>query len=181
MSTPELEVTRLARFLPTPVAVLTVRCPDGAVHGMTVGSLSSVSRTPALLQVCVAARNARHDLFVGADTVALSVLTATQDQVARDLAAPGGQQALQGWPRHAGLPVVPDCAGSVVATVVARIAAGDHTIVLVEVERIVELDPATVPLIHWRGRYARPEIGITAGPVGSVEHRRRPEHRSAAE
>ncbi|MFD9634488.1 flavin reductase family protein [Streptomyces violascens] len=114
-----------------PVAVVTVRAPDGVPCGMTVSSLCSVSLRPPLVLFCVAATASCHPVLRTARRWCVSVLAAGQEDVARRFAAKGEDRfAGPGLDIFGGLPAV---RGSLVRLLCAYeriVPAGDHSMVL---------------------------------------------------
>ncbi|MGW1868135.1 flavin reductase family protein [Streptomyces mauvecolor] len=114
-----------------PVAVVTVRDPDGVPYGMTVSSLCSLSLRPPLVLFCVAVTASCHPVLRTARRWCVSVLAAGQEDVARRFAAKGEDRfAGPGLDAFGGLPAV---RGSLVRLLCAHeriVPAGDHSMVL---------------------------------------------------
>ncbi|EFE72476.1 MULTISPECIES: flavin reductase family protein [Streptomyces] len=143
----------------TGVTVVTV----GGAHprGMTANSFTSVSLDPALVLLCVGNDALMNRVLAEADTFAVSVLGAGQEDVARHFAhrsrPPGAAQfdAVDWLPGEAG--GAPLIAGAVAHFECARWRAydgGDHTI---HIGRVLALDerPGGEPLIFHGGRFRR--------------------------
>ena len=90
------------RRLPTAVAVLATHSGP-TVHATTVGSTTSVSRTPPLVSVCLASGSRTLELVREAGTFALSFLAAGQTELAErfaDSGRPAGAGQFAGVPHR---------------------------------------------------------------------------------
>ncbi|MFE3183040.1 flavin reductase family protein [Streptomyces violascens] len=147
-----------------PVAVVTVRAPDGVPCGMTVSSLCSVSLRPPLVLFCVAATASCHPVLRTARRWCVSVLAAGQEDVARRFAAKGEDRfAGPGLDIFGGLPAVRGSLARLLCAYERIVPAGDHSMVI---GRVLEAQlpsgegslmssgghPADAPLVyHARG------------------------------
>jgi flavin reductase (DIM6/NTAB) family NADH-FMN oxidoreductase RutF len=125
----------------TGVTAVTARAGDGELAALTANSFTSVSLDPPLVLVCVGVGMSAFEPLSRADRMAIHVLTAGQEEVARRLATSGldGAGRLHGldWePDAAGTPVIADSAARIAGPIVERVAAGDHEIFLVGAETI---------------------------------------------
>ncbi|WP_438291240.1 flavin reductase family protein [Streptomyces sp. HUAS TT7] len=147
-----------------PVAVVTVRDPDGAPYGMTVSSLCSLSLRPPLVLFCVAATASCHPVLRTARRWCVSVLAAGQEDVARRFAAKGENRfAGPGLDAFGGLPAVRGSLARLLCANEHIIPAGDHSMVVGRVLEaqlpsgkgslvLSESQPADAPLVyHARG------------------------------
>jgi 3-hydroxy-9,10-secoandrosta-1,3,5(10)-triene-9,17-dione monooxygenase reductase component len=82
---PEL-LHAVLRRVPTAVGVVAAH-DDGAVHAATVSSITSVSRMPPLVSVCLSTRSRMLTLIRRAPTFSISVLAAKQSELADHFAA----------------------------------------------------------------------------------------------
>jgi flavin reductase (DIM6/NTAB) family NADH-FMN oxidoreductase RutF len=139
----------LMRFVPHPVAVLSVRT-DRDTMGVTVSSLVSLSLQPPLVGVSIGKQASVYELLRNAGAFSLSVLGGDQEDLARRFAS--GQPPLVHWtgvetvdglyaPRIAG------ALGWVEVRTLAEHDAGDHTFFIGAVES-VERGPATSALMY---------------------------------
>jgi flavin reductase (DIM6/NTAB) family NADH-FMN oxidoreductase RutF len=134
------------------VTIVTTRAAAGPV-GFTASAFSSVSLTPPLVLVCIAHTASAHDDVVAAVEFGVSVLGEGQGWIAE-------QFARHGVDRFAGVPLradraegVPLIDGALVHLECRRHAthlAGDHTILIGEVER-GSTQPGR-PLVHFARR-----------------------------
>jgi len=157
----------VSRWLITPVSVLTMRERTGMLHGVTVGSLSYLSRRPPLLTFCLTQQTRSHAAFLSARLVAASLLATGQEAVAAQLAGPRHLRFAGDWTDCAGLPVVAGAAVQMICEVRSRVKAGDHTVFLVEVLNIHHAVTTAPPLLYWGGAYVGVEMAGGARATGS--------------
>lgn len=122
----------LAR-VPTSVAVVTTVTRDQRPHGVTIGSLGSLSLDPQLVMFSVGRRGRSHEVFAEAKRFVVNVLGEDQEPLARRFATSridrfAGLPALTKGPH--GLPVVADALVTVVCTRYRVMRAGDHGIIV---------------------------------------------------
>jgi flavin reductase (DIM6/NTAB) family NADH-FMN oxidoreductase RutF len=143
------------RRFPAGVAVLTVDV-EGERLGLTVGSLVSLSLEPPLVGVAVSRQAAMHELLRRADSFALSLLAADQQDIAQHFAR--GVPPIALW--HgvatrlgaAGAPLLEGALGWLECRTVAEHGAGDHTLFVGEVLGAEQGAP-TAPLVHLDQAY----------------------------
>ena len=146
----------LSRFA-TGVCVMTA-VADGAPHGMTASSVTSVSLDPPLVLVCVDRSAVMAELVEVAGAFALTVLAADQRTLAdrfADPKRPAGQAQFTDVATvtaTTGAPVLEGGTGWVDARVWAIYGGGDHLIVVGEVVDLGE-GSSLAPLLHHRGSY----------------------------
>lgn len=118
----------------TSVCVVTTEI-DGARHGFTANSVTSVSMDPPLVLVCLAGSAECHDAFLASDTVAINVLAEDQASVSTVFATRGADKfgAATFLRGVTGSPVLQGATVTLEGTVHERTTAGDHTMILVEV------------------------------------------------
>ncbi|MEU0743901.1 flavin reductase family protein [Streptomyces sp. NPDC006134] len=143
----------------TGVTVVTV----GGAHprGMTANSFTSVSLDPALVLLCVGNDALMNRILAEADTFAVSVLGAGQEDVARHFAdrsrPPGAAQfdAVDWLPGEVcGAPLIAGAAAHFECARWRAYDGGDHT---VHVGRVLALEdlPGREPLVFHGGRFRR--------------------------
>jgi flavin reductase (DIM6/NTAB) family NADH-FMN oxidoreductase RutF len=144
----------------TGVAVLTVRDRE-VVHGSTVNSLTSVSLQPALLLVCLAGDGLTARLIRSARRFAVTILSVHQEPIARlmaDRQRPAGIGQFSGIAcrpgRITGAPLLDGGVAFAECTVARMLRAGDHEVVLAEVEDLA-IGARDAPLTFFGGRYGR--------------------------
>lgn len=149
---PALFRSVLGRFA-TGVTVVTARDADGRDHGMTVSAFSSVSLDPPLVLCCIEHEAAMHPVLERTETFAVNILSASQEALSRRFSERelerfdgiGYERAQDGAPLLDGVLAYLEC------RTVARHEAGDHTIVIGEVENAEAYGGA--PLLYYRGGY----------------------------
>lgn len=152
----------------TGVSVLTCRW-QGEAYAMTATSLASVSLSPPLVLVSIGKLARIYPAITQAGSWAASILGADQGDLGRRFAAPGRARETQfdgvgvGLAPSSGAPVLDGCLAWLDCRTVALHDAGDHTIVVGEVEhtgplsrvgdRIAE-SSAGGPLTYYRGAFS---------------------------
>ena len=121
---------------------------DGQLVGLAASSFTSVSVEPALVSLCIQHTSTTWPVLRGARRLGLSILSEGQSAAGRQLAAKGVE-------RFSGLEVhvtptdavlVHGASGWLECDVVNEVAAGDHTIVVLQVHA-VEAHPEIAPLV----------------------------------
>jgi flavin reductase (DIM6/NTAB) family NADH-FMN oxidoreductase RutF len=149
-------------------------------HAMTVSAFTSVSLDPPLVLFCAEKIARFHDAVLAEDSWAVSILAEDDEKTARWLATRGrpmdGQ--LDGVAHHpgpaTGAPLLDDALAVLECRTTAVHDAGDHSIVVGEVEAVAA-PPETAdrgPLLHYSGAYRRLKslpwtatVGRTTFPV----------------
>ncbi len=145
----------LGRFA-SGVTILTMRDRDGADHGMTATSFSSLSLDPPLILVCVNQAAAMFEALAQAQHVAVNILSAEQQGVAEAFALKDADR-FGGFSFQRGIGDVPVLVGALAhleCEVHARHKAGDHTII-VGLVQAASASEAGDPLIYYRSGYRR--------------------------
>jgi len=159
---------------PTGVTVVTVACPDGSMHGLTVNSFTSVSLDPMLVLVCLDETSRGVGLIERAGAFVVNVLSAGQQDISRWFAnrhRPADSTMFDGVPFEPGVtgcPVLADAAASFDCRLRQSHSAGDHLIVLGEVVALVHR-PLLEPLIFHAGTYK--SLEIESRPTGRTAAR----------
>lgn len=137
----------------TGVTVVAALDADGAPWGLTANAFASVSLTPRLVSVCVARRGRAFPVLAAASAFAITILAGDQRDVAlRFAGAAENRFAEQRWDAHpGGGPVLPDAAAWLDCAPHARVAAGDHEILIGRVVRFGRTPRA--PLAYCRGAF----------------------------
>ncbi len=134
------------------VVVVTARVGDED-HAMTANSFTSVSLDPQLVLFCVQRDSRFHDAIQAADGWVINLLSAEQAPAARWFAERGrplaGQMELVEYSRSDdGIAVLTGSIGHLGCTTEAIHPAGDHSIVVGKVHRIVFEDLSAPPLVY---------------------------------
>jgi 3-hydroxy-9,10-secoandrosta-1,3,5(10)-triene-9,17-dione monooxygenase reductase component len=138
--------------LPTGVAVITADA-DGPV-GLVVGSLTSVSMRPFLVSFCAQKTSRAWASIRDRAHFGVNVLAASQRHLGRALSRPPAERfdGIDWTPREHGLPQLTGSLAWMACRAHAVYEAGDHDLVLGEVEDLDVLSGED-PLVFLRGGY----------------------------
>ena len=147
---------RLMRRFPSGIAVVTLS-RDGEDLGVTVGSLVSLSLAPPLIGFSIGHDGSLHEPMCSAETFAISLLNAEQEDVARHFASKGRQttellQDIGVRPGDTGAPLLEGALGWLECRRAAQYEVGDHTLFVGEVVAL-DLGRAGRPLIYLGSLY----------------------------
>lgn len=139
---------------PTGVVVVCAISPDGEPCGMAVGSFGSVSLDPPLVSYMPARTSSSYRIIQQSPTFCVSILGADQDNICRAMATSGGDKfAGISWSKApSGAPIIDGSLAWLDCTTVTVHEAGDHYIVLGEVDHLSDVSPGA-PLVFLRGGY----------------------------
>ena len=148
------DLRALMRRFPAPVAVLTFEV-DGRRHGITVGSLVSLSLDPPLVGVSIGRDTSAHEPLRDADGFALSLLSGEQAAVAQHFARSVPPIAM--WERveaREGVrgPLLAGALAWIECRHWAEYDVGDHTFFVGEVQRL-EPGGEGAGLVYREGSY----------------------------
>jgi flavin reductase (DIM6/NTAB) family NADH-FMN oxidoreductase RutF len=138
------------------VAIVTA-CDGERVHGMTVSDFAGVSLSPPLVLVCADKKSNTLPLIESGRNFTVNLLAAGQEALSNRFASKEHE-----WTRFEGLrcdsgvtgaPHIPGALASLDCRVVALHDAGDHVIVVGEVE--AARTSGEEPLLYWSGSYRR--------------------------
>ena len=133
------------------VTVVTCRGPHGPL-GFTASSFTSVSLDPPLVLWCPSILSLRHDAFVSAHHFAIHVLAVHQTDLALRFAARADDFNGIAWRESdRGVPQFGDCLARLDCRHFAAHGAGDHTIVIGQIEQVTHRPGS--PLVFARGAY----------------------------
>lgn len=158
MGSGEITFRQLMRAVPTPVVVVTA-VSDGEARGITIGSFVSVCLEPPLVCFNVMHSSRMHPVLLASGRFAVSCLSESQAAVSARFAQPGltGAQQFDGIPVHrdaSDIPVIDGAYGWMSCRIESVSEAGDHSIVLGQVEEL-RAGEAAGPLLYWQGDYFR--------------------------
>jgi flavin reductase (DIM6/NTAB) family NADH-FMN oxidoreductase RutF len=144
----------LGRF-PSGVTVVTTTAADGADQGMTVSAFASVSLNPPLVLICIERTASAHDALTAAPGFIVNILSANQEQIARRFSIVDIDRFEGvGYSRSGGgYAVLDDVLGVIECSTFALHEAGDHTIIVGQVETANARSGS--PLLYYRGGYAQ--------------------------
>jgi len=147
------EFRRILGKFSSGITIATVLDADGACHGMTANSFTSVSLTPPLVLICVDHRaRIREHFRIGAH-FGINILSASQKSLS-DRFAGSGYDRFEGIAWHAGetgVPLLPDVLATLECARVDVVTAGDHDIVIGEVLHAGCREGE--PLVFYGGQY----------------------------
>ena len=146
----------LGRF-PSGVTVVTTKAADGSDQGMTVSAFCSVSLEPPLVLICIEKTASVYDALTSAPGFVVNILSARQEQIARRFSIVDIDRFEGvGFSRtQNGIAVLDDALGIIECNRSAQHDAGDHTIIVAEVEATRAENGS--PLMYYRGGYAQLE------------------------
>jgi flavin reductase ActVB len=137
------------------VTIATVVDAQGAPHGLTVSSFTSVSLDPPLVLICLGQVVTVIDLFREATHFGISILRDAQEFLSERFARKGEDRfdGLAWYSGPNGVPLIPGALAAMECAVEQRIPAGDHDIFIA---RMINAQVGEgQPLIHFRGCYHR--------------------------
>jgi flavin reductase (DIM6/NTAB) family NADH-FMN oxidoreductase RutF len=154
--TPDEFRSVLGRF-PSGVTVVTTKNGDGSDEGMTVSAFCSLSLSPPLVLICIEKNASAYRALINAPGFVVNILAASQEQIARRFAIVDIDRFEGvGYSRSQnGFPVLDDVLGVIECATFAMHDAGDHTILVGEVE--AARAQSGTPLLYYRGGYAQLE------------------------
>lgn len=147
----------LGRFA-SGVTVVTARDANGRDVGMTVSAFCSVSLVPPLVLICIDHTASSHAPLLDTSHFAVNILSADQEAISRRFASIDDAMRFDGvgYSRGAsGAALLDDSLAHIECRRVAEYPAGDHTVVIGEVEAAVAHSAS--PLLYYRGGYAQLE------------------------
>ncbi len=147
----------LGRFA-SGITVVTTCTDDGLDHGLTVSAFCSVSLTPPLVLICVERSADMHAALQQVSHFTVNILASHQEALSRRFADLDAEQRFDGVGFRRGkfgAPVLHDTLAYVECRIAERHDAGDHGIVIGEVQHAAARDDG--PLLYYRGGYARLE------------------------
>ncbi len=139
------------------VAVVTTRAGD-QVAGMTATSFCSVSLEPPLVLVCANEKALTLPVIEKAGVFSVNLLADDQHELSARFALSGNEalrfEGLACRSGPTGSPWLPDTLAVLDCRMVARHDAGDHVILIGEVQ-VAEWDEARAPLLYYDAGYHR--------------------------
>ena len=158
---PPTETPGVARFrdlmgrFATGVCVVAVPGREGAVSGMTVNSLVSVSLDPMLIAWSLQNGSSQFDRFSTSERFTVSILSEAQSDIAQRYAsrADSGLCRDDFGGSYGGLPVIAGGLGYLECTSWSTYRAGDHTMIFGEVTALDMPEEDSAPLCFFDGRF----------------------------
>jgi len=146
------ELRRCLGQFPTGVTIVAAEAPDGGYHAMTASSFLSVSLEPPLALVSVRLVARMHELLLGSERFAVSVLDKLQENAALRFAGQPVEHEIELTIR-AGAPVVEPSLATFILRHWRAVEAGDHCLHIGQIERWWAGHGE--PLLHFRGAFRR--------------------------
>lgn len=128
----------------------------GQLHGMTVSSFASVSLSPPLISVCLAADTRSLQIIQRARRFCVNILSSDQAPLSNHFASSSSDNRLDGISHRlskAGIPLLDDALAHIQCQVDALHRAGDHTLVVGLVTDASVSSQA--PLLYYSGQYGQ--------------------------
>ncbi len=137
----------------TGVTVVTARDESGRPWGMTANSFTSVSLNPPLVLWAAAKSSPSLPAFVAADRFAVNVLASDQHHLSRQFATSGAEKfdGVDLVSDPSDVPVLEGVVAHFVCRTTQKVDAGDHVVILGEVESYDA--PGGEPLVFHSGAY----------------------------
>lgn len=148
----------LGRFA-SGVTIVTARDGVGQDHGMTASAFCSVSLEPPLVLICVDHSASMHGLLLDHPRLGISILSSEQEAYSRRFADQDTDNRFDGiaYTRgESGVVLLESALAHLECKVLEHHDAGDHTILIAEVEH-AEPKVGHCPLLYYRGGYAQLE------------------------
>lgn len=139
----------------TGVTVVTAIDPDRGAVGLTANSVASVSLNPRLVLVCVAQSSTSLGAILASGRFGLSVLGSGDEALASRFSLEPADHRFHGLELResvSGVPLLSNAVAWVECRVWKSLDAGDHTIVIGQVEACGP-GPASQPLVFFHRRY----------------------------
>lgn len=136
---------------------MTTTSADGSDEGMTVSAFCSVSLEPPLVLICIEKNASAYEALTNAPQFVVNVLSAEQEQIARRFSIVDIDRFEGvGFSRSRnGIAVLDDVLAVIECKRVALHDAGDHTIIVGEIE--AGRTENGTPLLYYRGGYSELE------------------------
>src|SRR5688500_1003260 len=121
----------LGRFASS-VSVVTSRCKDGELRGLTVSAFSSLSLNPPLILICIDNRSSLVEHLAEGCSFAVNILGEDQETLSRRFASkePNRFEGVGYKEGLSGSPLLDHALATLECKVVHNYAGGDHTIVV---------------------------------------------------
>ena len=152
------EFRRACGRFATGVTIASVLDAQGAPHGLTVSSFTSVSLDPPLILICLGHRVSAIDAFRASTHFGINVLAEDQRDLA-DRFIGKARDRFDGlnWRRgKTGVPLLPGVLAAIECVVRQRFTAGDHDVFVGEMVGACVTPGA--PLVHFASHYRRLDV-----------------------
>lgn len=141
---------------PTGVCVITASDEEGNLHGMAVGSFTSVSLDPPLVAFLPDKSSTSWPKIEKTGAFCVNILSANQQSVCRQFAMKGEDkfQGLEYRSVATGSPVIEGTVAWIDCEIDQVIEAGDHYIVIGAVQAL-DVESGDLPLLFFQGGYGK--------------------------
>jgi len=148
---------------PTGVCVITTTTGEGQALGMTVGTFTSVSLDPPLVGFFPDKKSTSWPRIAQTGRFCVNLLADNQEEVGRTFATRGSDRFADVVHRFSerGLPLVDGAVAYIECSIHSIAEAGDHFLVLGEVNAMTIGRPAS-PLVFHKGNYAQVVPAVAA-------------------
>ncbi|MCK4840596.1 MAG: flavin reductase family protein [Methylococcales bacterium] len=140
MSVNEQDFKNALKLWASGVTVVTSKAKDGSLKGMTATSFSSVSVDPPQIFVCINQSADTGENILEGKAFAVNILKAEQEDISNQFAGGASQEqrfANVNWHEGAlGSPMIDDALASLECTVVEKVLAGTHWVIIGEVQNV---------------------------------------------
>jgi flavin-dependent trigonelline monooxygenase, reductase component len=155
---------------PTGVTVVTCIAEDGKRIGITANSFVSLSLTPPLVSIALHRAGRYVAAFLESRSFSVNVLRSDQETLSNHFARPSTSswKSVSHKVSDAGHLIIDDVSAYFVCTLVARHEAGDHLLLIGQIQQY-GLDENAFPLVFVRGRYGRFNPGKDLAPADAIE------------
>jgi 3-hydroxy-9,10-secoandrosta-1,3,5(10)-triene-9,17-dione monooxygenase reductase component len=154
MTIDQMTYRQIAGMFATGVLVITTG-RDGSFRAVTVNSFTSVSLDPTLLLFCLDNRSRTLPAVQESGSFTVNVLRDDQEHISRMFASSKSEATIEDVKYDLGVvgtPTIAGCLAYFQCRVIDTHVAGDHTIVIGQVEEATFGEPGK-PLIFYRGKY----------------------------
>src|SRR5579871_337279 len=124
----------------------------GDIRGMTANAFLSGSLVPPLCVVSVAKGAHMHAHLTAARRFSVNILAIAQESLALHFAGRPDASAPPVFQEHSGVPLLPDAASQLTATIETTHDCGDHTLFVGAIDWIAANN--RTPLVYHAGRFA---------------------------
>jgi flavin reductase (DIM6/NTAB) family NADH-FMN oxidoreductase RutF len=154
-----------------PTGVTVVTCvANGERIGLTANSFVSLSLTPPLVSIALHRAGRYVATFLESRSFSVNVLRSDQESLSNHFARPSvcSWELVNHKVSGAGHLIIDDVSAYFVCDLVARYEAGDHVLLVGEIQQY-GLDEKALPLVFMRGRYGRFHPGKDPPPADATE------------
>ncbi|MEX2601807.1 MAG: flavin reductase family protein [Balneolaceae bacterium] len=150
------DLINVMRQIPFPVTVVTAS-NGSSTRGITIGSFTSLSMEPPLISFNVEKESQMHEILQECDSFVVQIPHAAQDELCTRFALPdqSDEEQFEGIAyrlSEKGVPILEDVVAVLECSPYKWVDAGDHTLIIGEVEKveILKNDPA---ILYLNGAY----------------------------